>query len=85
MSWIRGGHRRRRPLDECIDLCNDLMRQGGATADAGLSGANFLCCSFCGESHRDVQKLIAGPSVFICDECIELCKTMIREEGGTTL
>jgi ATP-dependent Clp protease ATP-binding subunit ClpX len=39
-----------------------------------------LCCSFCGKSQREVRKLIAGPAVYICDECIELCKDIIAEE-----
>src|SRR6201987_787558 len=42
----------------------------------------LLYCSFCGKSQHEVRKLIAGPSVFICDECIELCNDIIREEGG---
>jgi len=41
-----------------------------------------LYCSFCGKGQHDVRKLIAGPSVFICDECIELCNDIIREEVG---
>ncbi len=40
----------------------------------------LLYCSFCGKSQHEVRKLIAGPSVFICDECVELCKDIIREE-----
>ena len=40
----------------------------------------LLYCSFCGKSQHEVRKLIAGPSVFICDECIELCNDIIREE-----
>ena len=39
-----------------------------------------LCCSFCGKSQREVKKLIAGPTVYICDECIELCNDIISEE-----
>ena len=39
-----------------------------------------LYCSFCGKSQHEVRKLIAGPSVFICDECVELCNDIIREE-----
>ena len=46
------------------------------------SGDKLLYCSFCGKSQHEVRKLIAGPSVFICDECIELCNDIIREEGG---
>ena len=41
----------------------------------------LLYCSFCGKSQHEVRKLIAGPSVFICDECIELCNDIIREES----
>jgi ATP-dependent Clp protease ATP-binding subunit ClpX len=45
-----------------------------------LGGEKLLYCSFCGKSQHEVRKLIAGPSVFICDECIELCNDIIREE-----
>src|ERR1700681_2414365 len=45
------------------------------------TGDKLLYCSFCGKSQHEVRKLIAGPSVFICDECIELCNDIIREEG----
>src|SRR5204862_298419 len=47
------------------------------------SGEKLLYCSFCGKSQHEVRKLIAGPSVFICDECIELCNDIIREEAAT--
>ena len=43
-----------------------------------------LCCSFCGKSQREVRKLIAGPTVYICDECIELCNDIIAEENVRT-
>ncbi|MEQ1835792.1 MAG: ATP-dependent Clp protease ATP-binding subunit ClpX [Candidatus Nitrotoga sp.] len=43
-------------------------------------GDKLLYCSFCGKSQHEVRKLIAGPSVFVCDECIELCNDIIREE-----
>ncbi|HQT26308.1 MAG TPA: ClpX C4-type zinc finger protein, partial [Burkholderiales bacterium] len=43
-------------------------------------GEKMLYCSFCGKSQQEVRKLIAGPSVFVCDECIELCNDIIREE-----
>src|SRR3546814_9130843 len=48
----------------------------------GRSGdsSKILYCSFCGKSQHEVRKLIAGPSVFICDECVELCNDIIREE-----
>lgn len=51
--------------------------------DGKKYGDNFgnLCCSFCGKSQREVKKLIAGPSVYICDECIELCNDIIAEES----
>src|SRR5210317_1855744 len=51
-------------------------------SDRDLKGADgkILYCSFCGKSQHEVRKLIAGPSVYICDECVELCNDIIREE-----
>src|SRR5229473_327195 len=49
-------------------------------SEKSSSGEKLLYCSFCGKSQHEVRKLIAGPSVFICDECIELCNDIIREE-----
>ncbi len=46
----------------------------------GTSGEKTLYCSFCGKSQHEVKKLIAGPSVFVCDECIDLCNEIIRDE-----
>ena len=46
---------------------------------------NILYCSFCGKSQHEVKKLIAGPTVFICDECVELCMDIIKEENKDTL
>ena len=46
----------------------------------GSDGGKILYCSFCGKSQHEVRKLIAGPSVFICDECVQLCNDIIREE-----
>lgn len=46
---------------------------------------NTLYCSFCGKSQHEVRKLIAGPTVFICDECVELCMDIIKEEGKSSL
>ncbi|MGE3769981.1 MAG: ATP-dependent Clp protease ATP-binding subunit ClpX [Bdellovibrionales bacterium] len=46
---------------------------------------NTLYCSFCGKSQHEVRKLIAGPTVFICDECVDLCTEIIREESKSTL
>ncbi|RFP89702.1 ATP-dependent Clp protease ATP-binding subunit ClpX [Rhodobacteraceae bacterium 63075] len=47
---------------------------------SGTDSKNTLYCSFCGKSQHEVRKLIAGPTVFICDECVELCMDIIREE-----
>ena len=46
---------------------------------------NILFCSFCGKSQHEVRKLIAGPTVFICDECVELCMDIIKEENKSSL
>src|ERR1700761_9111729 len=56
------------------------MSKGG-TSDS----KNTLYCSFCGKSQHEVRKLIAGPTVFICDECVELCMDIIREENKSSL
>ncbi|MEO0500018.1 MAG: ATP-dependent Clp protease ATP-binding subunit ClpX [Pseudomonadota bacterium] len=60
---------------------------GGESGSGSGSGdaKNTLYCSFCGKSQHEVRKLIAGPTVFICDECVELCNDIIREETKTTL
>ena len=50
------------------------------TSDNGDDSGKLLYCSFCGKSQHEVRKLIAGPSVFICDECVDLCNDIIREE-----
>ena len=50
------------------------------TKGAGEDSGKLLYCSFCGKSQHEVRKLIAGPSVFICDECVDLCNDIIREE-----
>ena len=52
---------------------------------SGSDSKNTLYCSFCGKSQHEVRKLIAGPTVFICDECVELCMDIIREEHKSTL
>jgi len=51
----------------------------------GSDSKNTLYCSFCGKSQHEVRKLIAGPTVFICDECVELCMDIIREETKNSL
>ena len=52
--------------------------------NSGNDSKNTLYCSFCGKSQHEVRKLIAGPTVFICDECVELCMDIIREETKST-
>jgi len=49
---------------------------------SGSDAKSTLYCSFCGKSQHEVRKLMAGPTVFICDECVELCNDIIREEAG---
>ncbi|GGY52252.1 ATP-dependent Clp protease ATP-binding subunit ClpX [Parvularcula lutaonensis] len=62
---------------------------GSGTGPTGTGGSgdgkNTLYCSFCGKSQHEVRKLIAGPTVFICDECVELCMDIIREESKSSL
>jgi len=55
------------------------------TKPTSTDSKNTLYCSFCGKSQHEVRKLIAGPTVFICDECVELCMEIIREENKTNL
>ena len=52
---------------------------------SGNSSGSMLYCSFCGKSQHEARKLIAGPTVFICDECVDLCADIIREENKTAL
>ena len=52
---------------------------------AEKNNKNILYCSFCGKSQHEVRKLIAGPTVFICDECVELCMDIIKEESKSSL
>jgi ATP-dependent Clp protease ATP-binding subunit ClpX len=52
---------------------------------SGSDSKSTLYCSFCGKSQHEVRKLIAGPTVFICDECVELCNDIIREESKSAL
>jgi hypothetical protein len=80
--------------DECIKLCNQILGEEAKRAEAapepkpapsqGEGSAKrsdlMLCCSFCGKHQREVRKLIAGPTVYICDECIGLCNDIIAEE-----
>ena len=52
---------------------------------SGNDSKNPLYCSFCGKSQHEVRKLIAGPTVFICNECVELCLDIIGEENKSSL
>jgi len=62
------------------------LDQGKLMSDRNRSDSkNTLYCSFCGKSQHEVRKLIAGPTVFICDECVELCMDIIREENKSSL
>jgi ATP-dependent Clp protease ATP-binding subunit ClpX len=54
-------------------------------SNGGSDSKNTLYCSFCGKSQHEVRKLIAGPTVFICDECVELCMDIIREENKSSM
>jgi ATP-dependent Clp protease ATP-binding subunit ClpX len=56
------------------------MADNNHTGRGDGKGEKLLYCSFCGKSQHEVRKLIAGPSVFVCDECVELCNDIIREE-----
>ena len=49
---------------------------------SGGESKNTLYCSFCGKSQHEVRKLIAGPTVFICDECVDVCVDIIAFQGG---
>src|SRR5258707_6981343 len=60
-------------------------RSEGMSKVGGSDSKNTLYCSFCGKSQHEVRKLIAGPTVFICDECVELCMDIIREENKSSL
>jgi ATP-dependent Clp protease ATP-binding subunit ClpX len=60
-----------------------ISNSGGG--NSGGDSKNTLYCSFCGKSQHEVRKLIAGPTVFICDECVELCMDIIREENKTSV
>ncbi len=55
------------------------------TSKSGGDSKNTLYCSFCGKSQHEVRKLIAGPTVFICDECVELCMDIIREDHKSSI
>ena len=63
------------------------VSEGGSEMSkiGGSDSKNSLYCSFCGKSQNQVRKLIAGPTVYICDECVELCLDIIGEENKSSL
>jgi hypothetical protein len=69
-----------------VDAHGGVLEGGSEMSKIGGSDAkNSLYCSFCGKSQHEVRKLIAGPTVFICDECVELCMDIIGEENKSSL
>src|SRR6202035_619917 len=69
-----------------IDAHGGVLEGGSEMSKIGGSDSkNSLYCSFCGKSQNEVRKLIAGPTVFICDECVELCMDIIGEENKSLL
>ena len=62
-----------------------MSRVGSGSGNDSSDSKSTLYCSFCGKSQHEVRKLIAGPTVFICDECVELCMDIIREESKASL
>ena len=57
------------------------MPAGGLNKSSGNDSKNTLYCSFCGKSQHEVRKLIAGPTVFICDECVDVCNDIIADDN----
>ncbi len=64
---------------------DQMTQERDGMSKTGGDSKNTLYCSFCGKSQHEVRKLIAGPTVFICDECVELCMDIIREENKSSL
>jgi len=77
------------PIDERLGTVEESDSHKGfdylMSKSGDSDGKNTLYCSFCGKSQHEVRKLIAGPNVFICNECVELCMDIIREEDKTQL
>jgi ATP-dependent Clp protease ATP-binding subunit ClpX len=65
--------------------CGKDYNMSKVSGSNGGDSKNTLYCSFCGKSQHEVRKLIAGPTVFICDECVELCTDIIREENKSSM
>ena len=72
--------------DECVDLCQEILDEEPLEFSPSLSSIGLVSeqegriCSFCGKAPEQVQKLIGGPAVNVCDECIELCQEILNEE-----
>jgi hypothetical protein len=72
-----------RTVSGAVSLSREARREArAARLDGTVSDDDALLCSFCGKSKRQVEKLIAGPNVYICDECVELCTEILEEELG---
>ena len=79
----RVGHVAETPVDAlAIARSDERQLPHGGKGGAEMHARNTLYCSFCGKTQHEVRRLIAGPTVFICDECIELCMQIILEERG---
>src|SRR6476619_6814217 len=72
------------PSGQAEQSHRDRTRKGGESVAKFGDGGELLKCSFCGKSQKQVKKLIAGPGVYICDECIDLCNEIIEEELSET-
>jgi hypothetical protein len=77
--------------DECVALCVDILAKTKAAEAGGVAGDGKdsqeekqpkFHCSFCGKSQGDVEYLIAGPTVYLCDACVDLCVDIIEEDLG---
>src|ERR1700709_1982167 len=87
-TWVHLSLASRRYLLRRTRIAPGASRVGVETTMSKAGGSdskNTLYCSFCGKSQHEVRKLIAGPTVFICDECVELCMDIIREENKSSL
>src|SRR5882672_5221876 len=73
------GRARARPYSQAYQRVRRRGQRSAVMARIG-DGGDLLKCSFCGKSQKQVKKLIAGPGVYICDECIDLCNEIIEEE-----
>ena len=79
-SDLSGVHAEAETLD---DLCSKLPAIVNDMMEAASARTAGTCyCSFCGKSQHEVPKLIAGPAVFICDECVDLCSEIVEEKTG---